>query len=383
MMKYRLVTPGPAMVPAETLLELAKPVRHHRTAENKALIAEAMDLLKKVMMTSNDVVILTSSGTGAMETAVANFIQPGDTAIAIVAGKWGERWAELCKSFGANLVTLTAEYGKVVTPDQLAAALNQHPKTVAVYATLCDTSTAVAHDIEAMGRIVAGTSAVFAVDGISGLGAMECRTDDWKIDLMVTGSQKALMLPPGLAYLAVSEKAKKVLEGNAHPRTYYFNLKQYLKSASAKDTPYTPAHTLIAAQVQSLRLMLEEGLEKVWANSSMMSRALLKAVDALGLKSLAERPATALTAVLAPAGIDAEAWAKLLEKKYQVKVAGGQGSLKGKIIRIAHMGYVDALDLLGIVAAMEWSLKELGHPVELGKAVAVAARSLGEDLVTR
>ncbi|MFO0949190.1 MAG: alanine--glyoxylate aminotransferase family protein [Planctomycetota bacterium] len=380
MMKYRLVTPGPAMVPAETLLELAKPVRHHRTAENKALVAEAMDLLKRVMMTSNDVVLLTSSGTGAMETAVANFIKPGDTAIAIVAGKWGERWAELCKSFGANLVTLSAEYGKVVTPDQLAAALKQHPNTVAVYGTLCDTSTAVAHDIEAMGKIVAATPALFAVDGISGLGAMECRTDDWHIDLMVTGSQKALMLPPGLAYLAVSAKAKKVLESNPTPPTYYFNLKQYLKSAAAKDTPYTPAHTLIAAQVQSLRLMLEEGLEKVWANSTMMSRALLKAVEALGLKSLAERPATALTAVLAPSGIDAEAWAKLLEKKYQVKVAGGQGSLKGKIIRIAHMGYVDPLDLLGIVAAMEWSLKELGHPVELGKAVAIATKSLGEDL---
>lgn len=371
------------MVPEQTLLELAKPIRHHRTAENKALVAEAFELLKQILCTKNDVVILTSSGTGAMETAVANFIKPGDTAIAISAGKWGERWVQLCETYGANLVTLTAEYGKVVTPDRLAAALKEHPKTVAVYSTLCDTSTAVAHDIAAFGKIVAETPALLAVDGISGSGAMECRTDDWHIDLMVTGSQKALMLPPGLAYLAVSEKAKKVLEANPKPPTYYFNLKKYLKSAADKDTPYTPAHTLIAAQVQSLRMMLAEGVENVWKQSSMMSKALLQAVECLGLKSLAERPATALTAILAPAGINADDWAKLLEKKYGVKAAGGQGTLKGKIIRIAHMGYVDALDLVGIVAALEWSLLELGHKIEPGKAVAATTRCLGEELTKK
>lgn len=382
MMKYRLVTPGPAMVPEETLLELARPIRHHRTAENKALLAEAFSLLQQVFVTKNDVVILTSSGTGAMETAVANFVRPSETIVVLSAGKWGERWLELGRTFGANVVALKAEYGKVVTPDRLAAALKEHPDAVAVYATLCDTSTAVAHDIAAMGQIVAKTPALFAVDGISGVGAMECRTDDWNIDLLVTGSQKALMLPPGLAYLAVSAKAKRLLAQKPAPATYYFNLARYLKAGEGKDTPYTPAHTLIGAQVASLRQMLAVGMETVWARSSAMSRSLLAAAAALGLESLAERPAAALTALLAPAGVGATEWAKLLEKKYGVKVADGQGELKGKIIRIAHMGYVDALDLVGIVAALEWSLFELGHKVELGTGVAAATRGLA-DLFTK
>ena len=208
-MKYRLVTPGPSMVPSETLLSLAKPVIHHRTAENKAVMAEALSLLKQVFCTKNDIAILTSSGTGAMETAVATFIRPGDTAIVLSAGKWGERWSEICKTFKANLIELKAEYGEVVSPSQVATALKQHPETVAVYTQLSETSTGVGHDIAAIGEIVNQTPALLAVDGISGVGAMECRTDAWGIDLLAVGSQKALMMPPGLAFLSVSEKAKK------------------------------------------------------------------------------------------------------------------------------------------------------------------------------
>ncbi|HVJ82374.1 MAG TPA: aminotransferase class V-fold PLP-dependent enzyme, partial [Planctomycetia bacterium] len=275
MMKYRLVTPGPAMAPEETLLELAKPIRHHRTAENKALVAEAIAALKQVFATQNDVAILTSSGTGAMEMATANFVRPGDKTIVLSAGKWGERWQELNKTFGANMVVLKEEYGKTPAPEKLAAALAEHKDAALVYATLSETSTGIAMDIPAIGKLVAATGALLVVDGISGVGAVECRTDEWKIDLLAVGAQKALMMPPGLAYLAISAKAKAAYEKKGPPLAYYFHLGSYLKSLADNDTPYTPAHTMIAAQVKSLRLLLETGMEKIWARTNLMSKALL------------------------------------------------------------------------------------------------------------
>src|SRR5215213_1832662 len=188
MMKYRLVTPGPAMVPEESLLELARPVRHHRTAENKKTIAEALAALKEVFATTNDVALITGSGTAAMEMAVGNVVKPGDTAIVLSAGKWGERWQELCRTFGANLVVISTPYGKTPTPDMLANALKENPDAVAVYSTLSDTSTGIAMDIPTLGKLVAATKALFVVDGISGVGAVECRTDEWNIDLLAVGA---------------------------------------------------------------------------------------------------------------------------------------------------------------------------------------------------
>lgn len=379
-MKYRLVTPGPSMVPTETLLELAKPVRHHRTSENKALMAEAISLLQQVFCTKNDVAILTSSGTGAMETAVANFVAPGDKVIVVSAGKWGERWAELCQAFQAKRILLTAEYGKVVSPDRVQQSLREHPDAVAVFTQLSETSTGVAHDVAAIGELVKRTPTLFVVDGISGVGAVECRTDDWGIDLLAVGSQKALMMPPGLAFLSVSEKARQVMDAKPSPPTYYFDLRKYLAKAAEHDTPYTPAHTLIAAQVASLRMILNKGIEEIWRQAASMSRAMQAAAATLGLQTLAERPAAGLTVLCVPPGVDGAAWPKLLEQKYGVKVAGGQGSLKNKVIRIAHMGYIDPIDVVGIVAALEWSLAELGHAVELGAGVATATRLLAECL---
>lgn len=381
MMKYRLVTPGPVMAPPDVLLELAKPVFHHRTAENKATIREAIESLQKLFLTKGDVVLFASSGTGAMEASVANTVCPGQPAIVIVAGKWGERWQEIAKTFGANVVPLEVPYGKVVTPVQVAAALEQHPDAAIVCATLSETSTGVAHDIPAIGKLVAKTNALFAVDGISGVGAMECRMDDWNIDLLAVGSQKALMLPPGLAMLGISEKAKKAIEARETPPAYYFHLKKALKAAAEFDTPYTPAHTLISSLVVALRMILKDGIEAVWAQTAAQSRAMLAAIEAIGLAPFAEKPATALTTIRVPDGVDGPKWEKLLEKKYGVKVAGGQGSMKGKIIRVAHMGYVDALDLVGIVAALEWSLTELGHKIPAGAGVAAAVKSLSKDLV--
>ncbi len=337
-MKYRLATPGPMMVPPEALLELAKPVRHHRTPENKALVAEAMSALKQVFLTQNDVLILTSSGTGAMEMAFGNLVKAGDEVIICSCGKWGERWQEIAKAFGAKAIVLEEPYGKSVSPARVEQALCDHPQAAAVLATLCETSTAVGMDIKAIGEIVAKSSACLIVDGISGVGAMECRVDDWHIDMLVVGSQKALMLPPGLAFLSVSAKVKSRLEQVPNPPTYYFNLKRALKSAAESDTPFTPAHTLIASLVTALRMMLAEGMENIWSRTALLAKAMQSGIAKLGLKSLADPPCTALTAIVVPDGIDCKKWEKLLESKYGVKVAGGQGSLTGKIIRIAHMG---------------------------------------------
>jgi len=315
-----------------------------------------------------------------MEMAVGNVVKPGDKTIVLSAGKWGERWQELCKTFGANLVVVSTPYGKTPTPDMLVSALKENPDVVAVYATLSDTSTGIAMDIPALGKLVAATKALFVVDGISGVGAVECRTDDWHIDLLAVGAQKALMLPPGLAYLAVSSKAKAVIEANPKPPTYYLNLKKYLKALADSDTPYTPAHTLIGAQVLSLRRLLNEGMEIVWARTRLLAEALIAAAKALGLELFADRPSASLTVLHVPDGIDGPKWEKLLETKYGVKCAGGQGELKGKIVRFAHMGYIDAFDVISMAAALEWSLAELGRPVQFGAAVSAASQVLGKGL---
>ena len=302
MRKPRLMTPGPAMVPEDVLLELARPVIHHRSNEAKQVVTEVMEGLKEVFQTKNDVLILTASGTGAMEAAVVNTVPPGGKALVLTAGYFGARWGNICKAFGINAVVLDTEWGQPVDPDQVAEALRQHPDTVAVLGTLSETSTGTGHPVEAIGRVVAETPALFAVDGISGVGAMECRTDKWGIDLLCVGSQKALMLPPGLAFVAVSAKAwAKIDAFDSH--SYYFNLKAARKKAKESDTPYTPAHTLILALRTALRRIKDEGLENVWQRHRKMSEACQAGVQALGLELFSTRPAEGLTAFRVPDGL--------------------------------------------------------------------------------
>src|SRR5882757_2432457 len=252
MRKPRLMTPGPAPVPEDVLLELARPVIHHRSAEAKEVITEVAAGLKEVFQTENDVLILTASGTGAMEAAAVNSVPPGGKALVLNAGHFAARWGDICKAFGINAVMLDTEWGQPVDPAQVAEALKQHPDTVCVMGTLSETSTGTGHPVEAIGRVVAETPAVFAVDGISGVGAMECRTDDWGIDLLCVGSQKALMVPPGLAFVAVSPKAWGKIDA-FDSTSFYFNLTAARKSAGDSLTPYTPAHTLIGALRIALR----------------------------------------------------------------------------------------------------------------------------------
>lgn len=375
MRKPRLMTPGPAMVPEDVLLELARPVIHHRSAEAKQVIVEVTEGLKEVFQTKNDVMILTSSGTGAMEAAAVNTVSPGGKALVLNAGHFAARWGNICKAYGINAVKLDTPWGQPVDPDQVAEALRQHPDTVCVMGTLSETSTGTGHPVEAIGKVVAATPAVFAVDGISGVGAMECRTDEWGIDLLCVGSQKALMLPPGLAFIAVSPKAwEKIDAFDAH--SFYFNLKAARKKAAEFDTPYTPAHTLILALRAALRRIRQEGMESVWERHRRMSEACQAGVQALGLELFSSRPAEGLTAFQVPAGLKDTDIRNKLSEKFGVTAVGGQDKLKGKIVRIGHMGYTDELDVIGALAALEMALAELGLDVEPGCAVTAAQRVL-------
>jgi aspartate aminotransferase-like enzyme len=373
-MKIRLFTPGPTPVPEETLLELAKPVGYHRSAEAKAILAEVTADLQYVFQTANPVVTLTSSGTGGMESAVNSTLAPGEKVILLSAGRWGERWKGVLKAHQANIVMVEVPYGKAVTPEMLDAALKANPDTKAVFATLSETSTGVGHDIEAFGKLVGYTPALFIVDGISGLGAMECRCDAWAVDVMVSGSQKALMLPPGLAYVSVSAKAKAKIDATP-VRGFYFDLRRALAKIAEQDTPFTPANTLIKAQLVSLKRIRKEGIENLWARHAKVATACRAAVKAMGLEIFAERPNNGLTVITVPAGVDGSATLKAMEKKHGFKLADGQDNMKGKIWRLSHMGYVDAFDVLGALAALELVLVESGFKVEPGAGVGAFQKS--------
>jgi len=375
MIKKRLFAPGPTMVPPEVLLELARPVTHHRTAEFRALLKEVNELLKVVFQTERDVYVLTGSGTVAMEAAVSNVVGRGEKMLAVVGGKFGERWRDLGKAFGADVRTLDIEWGTAVDPQQIADALKAEPDIVAVYVTHSETSTATAIDLRTVAEVVGRTDAVLAADCITSIGALEMRADAWGVDIPVTGSQKALMLPPGLGMLSCSEKAMDKIARTEAP-VYYTRIPAYAKSLAGGDTPYTPANTLILALKRSLDMIHAEGLEAVWAATSLRARAAREAAAALGLRVFSKSPSDSVTAVCVPDGIDGEKLPKVMAGTYGLRVAGGQSQLKGKVVRFSHMGYVDAFDTLAQVAGLEMALRDLGHSVALGAGVAAAQKVL-------
>lgn len=376
MIKKRLMTPGPTQVPEEARLALARQVIHHRTPEFKAVFAEVLDGLKYVLQTGNDVVVLTCSGTGAMEAAMVNVVPRGGKAIVLDAGKFGERWADIGKAYGIQVVHHRVPWGQSVDANDVRWLLHQHADAVAVFGTLMESSTGAGNDVKAIASVVGPSKALFVVDGISGAGVMECRTDEWGIDVLVVGSQKALMLPPGLAFLSVSEAAWRQME--LIPRqSFYLDLVAYRKKLhDGPDTPFTPAHTLVAALAENLRLIRREGIENIWARSKRLSQATRAGIEAIGLELYAEHPADGLTSVRIPKDVDGGALLKRLEARFGIKVAGGQGEAKGKIFRIAHMGIVDELDILATLCAVELVLDELGHPIQFGQGVAAASRVL-------
>lgn len=375
MPKYRLLTPGPTQVPERSLLAMAQQVPHHRTPEFRALVAEVLDGLKYVFQTQNDVLLLASSGTGAMEAAMANLVPRGGKAIVLESGKFAQRWSEIARAFGIEVVPCCVPWGEPFQPQAVDQLLRRHPDTVAVFATLQETSTGVGHDIAALGEVVARSKALFVVDGISGAGVMECRTDRWHIDCLVVGGQKALMVPPGLAFLTVSPAAWKQVESISRP-TFYFDLLAYRKGLARSETPYTPAIPLVLALAENLRQIRAEGIEAVWARAELLARATRAGVEALGLEVFPRRPAAGMTAVCFPPGVDGAVLLASLQRRFGLKLAGGQGQLKGKIFRIAHMGIIDQLDILATLAALELVLVEQGQPVKLGAGVGAASAVL-------
>jgi len=372
MRKNYLLTPGPTPLPPQVSEAMARPIIHHRTPQFQAVLKEASEGLKYVFQTVNDVFILASSGTGAMEAAVINLLSPGDTALTIQGGKFGERWTELCQAYGINTEIINVEWGRAVEPAEIGKRLKANPRIKAVFATLCETSTGVANDIEAIGGVVKNTNAVLVIDAISGLGAIDLKTDGWFCDAVVSGSQKGLMLPPGLGFISVSPKAWKLAESSKCPK-YYFSLIQAKKALDKTDTPFTPAITLIIALCEALKMIKQDGLENVFSRHRKMADATRAAVKALGLELFAPgAPSDVVTAAKVPANIDGEKLVKAMRDTYGVTIAGGQSELKGKVIRIAHMGYIEESDIIAGIACLEKVLAQMGYKFNLGAGVKAA-----------
>ena len=372
MRKNYLLTPGPTPLPPQVCEAMARPIIHHRTPQFQAILKEASEGLKYVFETKNDVFILTSSGTGAMEAAVANILSSGDTAIAVQGGKFGERWTEICQSYGINAEVIDVEWGRAVEPKEIEKRLKANPKIKAVFTTLCETSTGVVADIEAIGKVVKETQALLVVDAISGLGAIPMSSDAWSCDMVVSGSQKGLMLPPGLGFISISPKAFKLMESSKCPK-YYFDLKEAKKALDKNDTPYTPAISLVIALNEALKMMKQDGLENIFLRHKKMAEATRQAMQALGLELFAPTASSdVVTAVKVPTGIDGEKLVKTMRDTYGVTIAGGQSELKGKVFRIAHMGFIEEFDIILGISCLEKVLKQMGYKFDFGAGVKAA-----------
>jgi aspartate aminotransferase-like enzyme len=376
--KTRLFTPGPTpLLPAAQFAMAAADI-HHRTPEFRALFQKVLAQLKVFVGTKNDVLLLSCSGTGAMEASVSNLTSPGDKVLVLTAGKFGERWTGLAKAFGCEPDVVTVPYGETFDLAAVKAALK--PEHKAVYLQATETSTAVRHDVEAIAKLVKEAGALLVVDGITGLGTTHFDVDGWGIDVLIGGSQKAVMIPPGLAYLSVSEKAWAAMEKSKNPR-YYFDLRKERKNAAKGESAYTPAVALIAGLGAALDYIagqaggdLEKGRIALIDNAQVNAAATRAGLVALGFTLFAPTaPAAAATAVAVPEGMDSGAVVKALKTRFALVIANGQGEMQGKIFRVAHLGFFDYLDTVALLGAMEHIAKDtLGLPVVYGQAVAAA-----------
>jgi aspartate aminotransferase-like enzyme len=377
MLKRYLFAPGPTPVPSEVLLEMAMPIIHHRSSDFMPVLDSAKKGLQWLYQTKNDVLILCSTGTGGMVGAVNNFFNNGDRVLVINGGKFGERWTEICKAYDLQVEEIVVEWGYAVKPDIVEKRLKKGKDIKGVFVQASETSTGVYHDIKALAFIVKKhEDTLFIVDAISALVAHDLRTDDWGIDIMVAGSQKGVMLPPGLAFVSVSEKAWAKAEKSKLPK-FYFNFKKERENLAKNQTNFTSPVTLIIGLNASLKMLKAEGLKNVFKRHERLANVTRRAVQALGLELYSkESPSNSVTAILAPPGIDGQAVYKNLREKYGITAAGGQGKARGKIFRIAHLGYSDRFDVITAIAGIEMVLKGMGHPVKLGTGVAVAQELL-------
>lgn len=383
MIKKYIMTPGPTAISEEVLLEHARPLMHHRSPEFSKIFIEVTEKLKKLFKTQNDLFILTSSGTGAMEASVVNFFSTGDKVLVASIGNFGERFKKICTRYGLNVIALDYEWGDAANPDDIKNALDDNPDIKGVLLQFSETSTGALNDIETIGNIVKKYPAILIVDAISGLGASNLETDNWGLDVVIGGSQKALSAPTGVAFISVSEKAWKLNENANLPR-FYFDLgtaRSYAQKTPPQ-TPWTPGISIIVAMNKALDMMFDEGLEKVFERHRVLSLAVQRAIEKIGLNPLVKdknKRGFSVTSIEVPEGIEAKEITKIMRVKYGVTIAGGQGKLTGKIIRIGNLGYCGIFDVIIAISALEITLKELGYEFEPGSGVAEAEKTFIEN----
>ena len=378
MKKYQLMAPGPTPVPSQVLLAMAQPMIHHRTPEYEALFIEVRAGLKALFQTVHDVVPLTCSGTGAMEAAVVNTLSAGDTVVIIQAGKFGERWAEIAKAYGLDVVLLTAPFGETVAPDRLAQALRATPRIKAVLTQHSESSTGVLHDVRAYAEVTRRTDAILVVDAVSSLGIADLPMDAWGIDVVISGSQKGLMLPPGLAFCALSDKAWAAARASRLPR-YYLDLAEERKFLLKNEARFTPAVSIVVGLREVLRMLAAEGLANIFKRHDRLARATRAGVEALGLELFAQAaPSPALTAVRSPRGVNSEKIVAAYSQTHNITIAGGQGEMKGQVFRLGHMGYAAEFDVVIALSALEQVLADLGLPVDFGASIRAAQKVFAE-----
>ncbi len=373
MLKRRLYTPGPTEVPERVLKALSMQTIYHRSEEFKATLTYLRQALSRLFKTDGEVIILTSSGTGAMEAAVAGLFDEGDTAVVVEGGKFGQRWGQICQAFKVKSATLKIKWGSSPDVEQLEELVKKTPEAKGILVQICETSTGTYYDIKKIGEIAKKYDKLLIADGITAFGVYDIPVDEWGIDVAITGSQKALMTPPGLSVLSLSERALRSLVS----RGYYFNLQRELKAQKKGQTAYTPAVNLFMALSEALKMMEEEGFENVFKRHERLASAMRAGVKAMGLSLFSENPANSVTAVKAPEGINGQDVVKTAKELFGVTIAGGQEHLKGKIFRLSHMGYVDILDVISQLVVVGQSLAKLGFEADVSAAVDAAFKAYG------
>jgi aspartate aminotransferase-like enzyme len=379
MKKKYLLAPGPTPVPEHVSLEMAQPMMHHRTPQFSAIFKDAAEDAQYLFQTKQDVLILASTGTGGMEGCITNLFSPGDKVLVVNGGKFGERWGKISEAYGLEVVWVDVDWGKAVDPDAVKSILDKDKGIRGILVQASETSTTAAHPIEALSRLTRDRDdIILVVDAITGLGVFDLPMDEWGIDAMITGSQKALELPPGLALVGLSEKAWKFADQSTCPH-FYFDFKKERKNLANQTSAYTPAVSLVIGLRRVLKDIREAGLENVFRRHNRLARATRAATAALGLKMVApDSPADSATGVFVPDGVDGGKLVKALRDEFGVTMAGGQDQWKGKVVRIAHLGHVDNFDVVIGISALEMALKKFGAQVELGKGVAAAEEILME-----
>src|SRR2546429_3072797 len=376
-MKGSLFTPGPTPVPPEVLAAMGAPVVHHRSPDFRPIYERCLTRLRDVCRTESDVLLFTASGTGAFESAVVNLVSPGEPHLVVSAGSFGERWIAMTKAYGADVDELRYAWGETPDPDDVRARLAEHPAK-AVWVVQSETSTGVVADVQAIAAVAKEAGALVVVDAVSSLGAVPCETDAWGLDVVVSGSQKALMTPPGLGLAAVSDAA--IAAAGSTPR-FYFDWERTRKAQETLDAPFTLPVSLVAGLDVALRLLLDEGLEAAFDRHLRLGRAARAGVKALGLELFSpdEDRSAVVTAVRAPAGIDSGEVIRGVRDRFGITIANGQGELKGKIFRLGHIGWFDVFDITTQIAAVELVLADLGADVERGSAVTAALEAFSSE----